>query len=128
MKSNYKSIIPLINLIENTVLGVHQYSIMGLEPTGYAKSNWQSLSLSPSEKDALFSSLSGLHCKSKIKLFNFRLCELPNELRSYAVTSISEWKNYYPDICFSCTLKNECCGFFVSERGKFYNPPIPIIQ
>lgn len=109
--------------------GVVQLSVMNLEATGWAKRNWSALECAPEDyEDALIKGLltaeiAGLNPT----LFNFPLCHLPSSIRSYAVKSISDWKNYYPSECSDCQLKDSCGGYFSSSRGKYHASPRRII-
>ena len=100
-------------------------SIMNLEPTGWAKHNWESLYLEPSSYlDVLTRSVSiAENCGVHVSLFNYPLCHISSELRPYAVKSISDWKNYYPNYCSSCSQRDLCTGFFASSIGKYHHPP-----
>lgn len=119
----------VVEYISRVFSGVVQLSIMNLEATGWAKRNWQSLQCETEEyKDALkegllIADIAGLNPA----LFNFPLCHLPVTVREYSVKSISDWKNYYPNECTNCELKNNCGGYFSSSRGKYHQQPRRII-
>ena len=104
---------------------ISQISIMNLEPTGWAKHNWESLYLEPSSYlDVLTRSVSiAENCGVHVSLFNYPLCHISSELRPYAVKSISDWKNYYPNYCSSCSQRDLCTGYFASSIGKYHHPP-----
>ncbi|NOI25741.1 His-Xaa-Ser system radical SAM maturase HxsC [Vibrio mediterranei] len=108
---------------------VVQLSVMNLEATGWAKRNWEYLQCDvETYKNAL---IEGLQVAASAglnpTLFNFPLCHLPKETRNYAVKSISDWKNYYPNECNTCQLKESCGGYFSSSRGKYHKHPRRII-
>ncbi|RTO44791.1 His-Xaa-Ser system radical SAM maturase HxsC, partial [Enterobacter ludwigii] len=55
------------------------------------------------------------------------LCHLPERAWGFATQSISDWKNYYPKECDECTQKSSCAGYFSSSKGRFHQPPRPIL-
>jgi His-Xaa-Ser system radical SAM maturase HxsC len=118
---NVNQIKQIIEFAARCLSNVVQVSIMNLEPTGWAKKNWDELYVSPNllhlelEESVKLSSQAGL----PVKLFNYPLCQLSPLLREFAVKSISDWKNYYPKPCQPCLLKSDCTGLFSSARGKF---------
>ncbi|UTM59574.1 His-Xaa-Ser system radical SAM maturase HxsC [Photobacterium sp. CCB-ST2H9] len=119
----------VVEFISRVFSSVVQLSIMNLEATGWAKRNWLKLQCDTEQyveklkEGVLSADIMGLNPT----LFNFPLCHLPDSLRSYAVKSISDWKNYYPDECSLCQLKNSCGGYFSSSRGKYHQNPRRII-
>ncbi|MBF4317662.1 His-Xaa-Ser system radical SAM maturase HxsC, partial [Vibrio anguillarum] len=119
----------VVEYISRVFSGVVQLSIMNLEASGWAKRNWEGLRCDTEDyKDALKEGLetadiAGLHPT----LFNFPLCHLPESARGFAVKSISDWKNYYPNECTNCQLQDNCGGYFSSSRGKYHQPPRRII-
>jgi len=91
-------------------------AFMGLEPTGFFKVNHQLLWVDPVEymtslEDAVyFLENRGM----QVSVYNLPLCVLPKSLWRFARQSISDWKNYYPELCESCAAKGQCAGFFAS--------------
>lgn len=126
---NIQEIAHIVELVNRCLSSVAQISIMNLEPAGWAKKNWSQLYEDPMVyKDALLAALSfSSGSGPNIALFNYPLCHLPEELRSYAVKSISDWKNFYPEECNECSLQDSCTGFFSSSQGKFHQSPRRII-
>lgn len=96
-------------------------SIMNLEPKGWARKNYNSLyvSVQEQEKYLIEAKSIGDQYGIEVRLFNYPLCLLNPDLRLSAVKSISDWKNYYPNECKDCSLKQECGGFFSSATGRF---------
>ncbi len=121
-QANVDELPALAEYISRVLSSVVQLSIMSLEPTGWAKKNWSMLYLSVDDyieslhKAIRVAEISGL----SPTLFNFPLCHLPQNLRPYAVKSISDWKNYYPKECEQCQLLASCGGYFTSSRGKYH--------
>ena len=100
-------------------------SVMNLEATGWAKKNWNDLYLSPARYGDKLSTirkqatLAGIN----LRLFNYPLCHLPEDVMDVAVKSISDWKNTYHAECERCIKKNQCGGYFTSAKGALLDPP-----
>lgn len=128
-RKNLNEMVPVTELAARCFSNISQISIMNLEPAGWAKKNWTDLYTDPSlyldilRKAVTFAS----GTDAKIFLFNYPLCHLSDDLRPYAVQSISDWKNYYPEECNGCKLRDNCTGFFSSSQGKFHQSPRRII-
>ncbi|OZG70868.1 His-Xaa-Ser system radical SAM maturase HxsC [Hahella sp. CCB-MM4] len=129
-QQNYKDISTIVEFSSRCLSNIVQVSIMNLEPTGWAKNSWHNLYLSPSSYlDDLRNGIeAAIEASLPVCLFNFPLCHIPEDLWPYAVQSISDWKNYYPNECSQCQLKSKCPGYFTSSRGKFHHPPRRIEQ
>lgn len=121
-RENIDQIVGIVEMALRSLSNVVQVSIMNLEPTGWAKKNWTSLYVNPSEYQWELGKALDMAkmCNLPIKLFNYPLCHLEEGNRAYAVKSISDWKNYYPSECGSCILKPECSGYFTSSKGKYH--------
>jgi His-Xaa-Ser system radical SAM maturase HxsC len=111
----------IIDYIFSTFKIVNSISIMNIEPIGYAKKNYEELYLKVEEQNGFLKKaiLKARLYGFKIFLYNYPLCILDEEIREYAVKSISDWKNYYPPECDSCSKKIDCCGFFTSATDKY---------
>jgi His-Xaa-Ser system radical SAM maturase HxsC len=128
-KENVTDIAATVVLAARCFTSLSQISIMNLEPTGWAKKNWPELYLEPQDYvDELIEAveMAGRAALSAC-LFNYPLCHLPPELRPFAVKSISDWKNYYPDECTGCHVKQDCTGYFASAKGRFLQAPRRIL-
>lgn len=94
-------------------------ALMGLEPTGFAKTNFDALWVDPwdyrseLEKAASILQRAGL----RTSIYNHQLCILSPTLWSIATQSISDWKNVYLEECEGCSVKAQCGGFFSSNRS-----------
>jgi len=106
-----------------------QISIMNLEPTGWAKKNWNRLVSYPQDHlNSLQRAIDTAHrANVPAYLFNYPLCHLNESTKPYATKSISDWKNYYPDECNGCIAKEECTGYFASSKGFMHQPARRII-
>ena len=121
-KQNISNITSVVELATRCLSNLSQLSIMNLEPTGWAKKNWLDLYVEPESyvenlQEAVYAAERAC---LPIYLFNYPLCHLSEKLRSYAVKSISDWKNYYPEECEGCLLRDNCTGFFTSSRGIYH--------
>lgn len=106
----------LAHFIARNLPFVDQVSWMGLEPMGFARPNWSVIWIEPDDYIAeLAGAIELLHDHHiATSIFNVPLCVLPRPLWSYAVQSISDWKNCFLEVCDDCDLKKKCCGFFSS--------------
>lgn len=107
---------------------VDHVALMGLENTGFAIANTKELWVDPYDyryelRDATQVLVQG---GVKFSVFNLPLCLLLEETRMYAVKSISEWKNDFPEVCAGCGAKTDCAGFFSSGRPRISNAISPI--
>ena len=91
-------------------------AIMGLELTGNAKKNIDKIWIEPEE--AITNIKEAVNVLTRADLFtsiyNYPLCMLPKELRTYYVSSISDWKQTFLPECDNCSEKSICCGIFNS--------------
>ncbi|OYU34830.1 His-Xaa-Ser system radical SAM maturase HxsC [Novosphingobium sp. PASSN1] len=106
----------LAQFIARNLLFVDHVALMGLEPTGFARANMESIWCDPVDYAEQLSSavrtLSGAGIRTSI--YNTQLCVIPPEIRSFARRSISDWKQTYLPECEGCEVKQECAGFFAS--------------
>lgn len=122
---NVKELPETVEYICRVFSNIVQISIMNLEPTGWAKKNWSALYLKPSDytEELKAATAVAIRARVPIRLFNYPLCHLPQELRSLSVQSISDWKNYYPEECQDCSKIDICAGYFTSSKGIFHQEP-----
>ncbi|WP_290795805.1 His-Xaa-Ser system radical SAM maturase HxsC [Flavihumibacter sp. UBA7668] len=108
---------------------VEHVAFMGLEYQGYTPHNIDKLWIDPKDyaeelSDAmLFLADMGM----QISLYNSQLCLTPKELWPFYKRSISDWKNIYLPICDSCSMQDECGGFFASSLKFHSNNITPFI-
>lgn len=124
-QANIEEIVPTMELVLRCFSNISQVSIMNLEPTGWARQNWSRLYCDPSTyaNELVQSVNAACGADLPVILFNYPLCHLPKELHSFAVQSISDWKNFYPEECDGCALRSQCSGYFSSSQGKFHQSP-----
>lgn len=124
LKQNQKGIEDYLEFISSSLSFIQQLVIMGLEVTGYAVANLADISPDyvhvTKELDKASSLLRRL--PMEVNLFNLPLCLLPSSLHRFSVNSISDWKNYYPETCGRCELKQSCAGFFSTSEADLFTP------
>ena len=116
---------PYLSLIVESIISKLRGSkffiaVMQLEPVGWANNNFKHLFSPTKDHLAALSESIALAEAADIglRLYNYPLCELSNDLRPYAVQSVSDWKNYFHEDCRACNLKPECAGFFKSAARR----------
>ncbi|MEI6643688.1 MAG: His-Xaa-Ser system radical SAM maturase HxsC [Novosphingobium sp.] len=106
----------LAQFIARNLLFVDHVALMGLEPTGFARANMESIWCDPvdyaHQLSAAVKTLSGAGIRTSI--YNSQLCVVPADIRPHARRSISDWKQTYLPECDGCEAKRECAGFFAS--------------
>jgi hypothetical protein len=103
--------------VARNLLFVDHVALMGLELTGFAKTNLELLWADPVDyQTELAIAVRRLaHAGLSVSIYNLPLCVLPAELRSFARKSISDWKRHYFDECAACVARVDCAGFFASS-------------
>jgi len=108
----------LARFIARNLLFVDHVALMGLEPTGFARANLDSIWTDPvdyaHQLEEAVAVLSGVGLRTSI--YNSQLCVLPEAVRPYARRSISDWKQTYLPECDGCGAKPRCTGFFASAQ------------
>lgn len=127
--ANYMELDKIIEFAGRVFSNINQISLMGLESIGWARKNWSSIFIEHDSYSEKILSAIGTAQRSGITLtiFNYPLCHLPERAWGFATQSISDWKNYYPKECDECTQKSSCAGYFSSSKGRFHQPPRPIL-
>lgn len=128
-KLNINELPDLIEFTCRVFSNINQISVMGLESIGWARKNWKRVSIDNYKDTEIFSALDKVSQRTNMPLvfFNYPLCQLPRSVWPFAVQSISDWKNYYPEECNKCTMKKSCAGYFSSSQGRFHQTPRPIL-
>jgi His-Xaa-Ser system radical SAM maturase HxsC len=122
-KQTYRGLPELAMFIARNLLFVDQVALMGLENTGFARANIDSLWIDPIEyKDQLSEAVQiltayGIHTS----VYNHPLCLVNSDVYPSYVKSISDWKNEYANECIPCKKINECGGFFSSGIKNGYS-------
>lgn len=120
----------IVQFVSSALGPVEWISIMNMEPKGFARKNFDDLFVPVRSQSTYLSEACAIAGSSgvPVHLFNYPLCLLPVDLRDLAVMSISDWKNYYPDGCNECALREGCGGFFASATGKFIEDLEPVYE
>jgi His-Xaa-Ser system radical SAM maturase HxsC len=114
MNSNVQDLESIARLISNKISFADIWAIMQLENIGFARKNWQDIFFDHSiqfEPIAAALRLAQLNA-TKVGLYNFPLCTVPSEWRSYTFDSISDWKKKFVDLCDECSQTATCSGLF----------------
>ena len=115
-RHTYERLPHLAQFIGRNLPFVSHVALMGLEHMGYTKMNREALWIDPldyqSELAEAVDTLSSERIRTSI--YNHQLCTLPDRLWSYAVRSISDWKNDFLEVCERCEVQEACAGFFSS--------------
>ena len=90
-------------------------AFMGLEKTGFSIANWKDLWVDPVDyMPELCRAVAVLAERGlAVSLYNHQLCVVPPEYRQFCRRSISDWKTEFLQQCSACSVRDECCGFFV---------------
>lgn len=117
-KKTYKRLPQLAEFIYHNFPFVSQVAFMQMETTGLAKKNIEELWIDPYEYNTELRDAVLLLANRGMNpyIYNSQLCILPQDIRCFAVQSISDWKDVYLPECEGCSLKKECGGFFESNK------------
>ncbi len=119
-RDTYARLPAFAEFLARNLLFADHVALMGLELTGFAKTNADALWVDPVEyqRQLVDATRSLDRAGFKVSIYNHQLCVLPMVLHRFARKSISDWKNLYLDECASCRLKDECGGFFASSTVR----------
>ncbi len=118
MRPNFERLADLARFITRNLPFAEHVALMGMEPMGLARRNFERLWVDPADYQTQLAAAVGELRRHGIavSIFNEQLCVLDPLLREVAARSISDWKNVYTDECQDCAKRNECGGFFESSR------------
>jgi len=109
---------------------VDHIALMGLENTGFALANQESLWIDP--LDYADDLVRGVHTLREagvnVSVYNLPLCVLDRSMWDVAVQSISDWKNAYLPVCNECEVRSRCSGFFSTGRMRSSRGIRPIFR
>lgn len=128
-KRTYGRLVQLADYIYHNFPFVCQVAFMQMETIGMAEENIESLWIDPYDYNTELREAVLLLMDRGIPayIYNAQLCVLPEDIRQFAVQSISDWKDIYLEECEGCSLKGKCAGFFESNR-RFHSAHInPLI-
>lgn len=117
-KQTFSRLPQLADYIYHNFPFVNQVAFMQMETTGLAQEHIDQLWIDPYDyKKELREAILLLRDRGiPSYIYNSQLCVLPEDIREYAVQSISDWKDIYIEECDQCALKGCCAGFFASNR------------
>lgn len=120
LKPNYLDLASLAEFISRNLTFVDQVVFMGLEPTGFAKSNMRALWVDPFDYQKELKTALQILDRAKIpnKIYNIQLCLLDSAIAHKSVRSISDWKCEFAPVCETCKRQSECCGIFGTGTAK----------
>jgi His-Xaa-Ser system radical SAM maturase HxsC len=129
-KLTYKRLPQLADFIYHNFPFVSQVAFLQMETIGLADKNLKELWIDPYEyNDELQQAVLLLSNRGICaKIYNAQLCVLPENIRSFACNSISDWKDTYLNECSSCSLKDKCGGLFESNQRHHSAHISPIIN
>ena len=117
----YDRLPELARFIRRNLTFCDHVALMGLEMTGFTRSNLNKLWIDPKDYQAqLRDAVAILHgAKMDVSIYNHQLCILDESLHRFSRKSISDWKNEFMPECNGCTRKRECGGFFSSATLRY---------
>lgn len=117
-RQNYAHLPALAEFIARNLTFVDQVALMGLEMTGFAKANIDTLWIDPFDyQRELYEAASILDDSGmRTSIYNHQLCTIDRRIWPLAVKSISDWKNEYRPECSGCAVMERCGGFFATGR------------
>jgi His-Xaa-Ser system radical SAM maturase HxsC len=127
-KQTYHRLPKLAEFIARNFTFVDHVALMGLEMTGFTRANLPDLWIDPVEyRDELYraTTLLAAH-RMNVSVYNHQLCLIDRRIWSFAMKSISDWKNEYMPECAGCEVIGRCGGFFSSAHFKYSDHIAPI--
>jgi His-Xaa-Ser system radical SAM maturase HxsC len=117
----YARLPELARFIRRNLTFCDQVALMGLEMTGFTRSNLEKLWIDPKDyQPQLRDAVMILNeAKMNVSIYNHQLCVLDESLHRFSRKSISDWKNEFMPECNDCTRKRECGGFFSSAKLRY---------
>jgi len=120
-KLTYERLPDLARFIRRNLIFCDHVALMGLELTGFTRSNTDKLWIDPKDYQPQLREAVRLLSEARmfVSVYNHQLCVLDPELVPFSRKSISDWKNEYMPECEDCVRKNDCGGFFSSSKLKY---------
>lgn len=114
MRPNVDELAALAAFITTFLPFISVWAIMQLENIGYARRDWDALFFDSGQRfDAIAAAIDVAKVRGvPVRLYNFPLCSVPLDYRSFALPTISDWKRRYLAACDGCRLRAGCGGFF----------------
>jgi len=120
-KQTFERLPQLARFLARNLLFVDHVALMGLEMTGFTRTNIDELWIEPGDyQSQLVEAVETLaRNRMRVSVYNHQLCLLDKRIWKYNVKSISDWKNEFMPECGPCTKKDDCGGFFSSAHFKY---------
>jgi len=116
-KQTYKRLSQLADYIYHNFPFVCQVAFLQMETTGLANENLKDLWIDPYDyNEQLQEAVTLLDNRDiPVYIYNAQLCVLPENLRNYAMQSITDWKDGFLPECEGCKLRDRCAGVFTTN-------------
>lgn len=116
-RDTYRGLPAFARFVARNLLFVDHVALMGLELTGFARTNLDALWIDPVDyQQELAEAVATLsRAQLRVSIYNHQLCVLDPSLHGLARASISDWKNEYFEECQRCSKRETCGGFFASS-------------
>lgn len=120
-KLNYGRLPQLAEYIFKNLYFVSWVAFMGMEDTGWATKNANTIWVEPIDYMSELCNAVGIldSWNIPVAIYNIPLCLIPKDFHKFASQSISDWKTRYLDICENCFVKDQCCGVFGTSKKTF---------
>jgi His-Xaa-Ser system radical SAM maturase HxsC len=117
----YARLPELARFIRRNLTFCDHVALMGLEMTGFTRSNLEELWIDPKDYQPQLRDAVAIldRANMDVSIYNHQLCVLDESLHRFSRKSISDWKNEYMPECNGCTRKRECGGFFSSAKLRY---------
>ena len=117
-RKTYDRMVKFADFIYHNLPFVSQVAFMQMETVGMAEKNIEDLWIDPFDyNNELKEAVLLLNDRRMNPLiYNAQLCVLPEEIRPFAMQSISDWKDVFVEECEGCSLKSKCAGFFAGNK------------
>lgn len=119
-KQTAPALVEIAEFIARNLPFVEQVALMGLEMTGFARANMETVWIDPIEYAPALTEAANVLDAAGVRtmIYNHQLCLLEPAAWRFAVKSISDWKNEYHPECLKCTVADRCGGFFYSAKYR----------
>ena len=130
MRNNYHKLPQIAEFIVKNIPYTHTVSFMGIELLGNAAVNRADLWIDYEATMPYVSESIKILISSGIdaRIYNYPLCNVPKNLWSITVKSITDYKIRYKDECSMCSQRDLCGGFFFSTLHFINIPVYPILE
>ena len=117
-KKTYERMVKFADFVYHNLPFVSQVAFMQMETVGMAEKNIKDLWIDPFDYNNELREAVLLLNDRKMNplIYNAQLCVLPEDIRPFAMQSISDWKDVFVEECDGCSLKSTCAGFFAGNK------------